>query len=398
MNKKPKRLPFESVTIDGFRGLKNLRLEDLGPVNILVGDNNSGKTSVLEALSIACNPYEPYEWLAMVRRRDFGGLDETRIQSLRWCFPQQGELFDPEFSFNSKCVISTDGGFLLRDLIVEYKDILGMPSEKELARLNRYRRGRELEFDDDDAWQGAELVHHVGSLETVSLKNLVPSELYPNMDSVGIQVWENDPMIGRPYRPRRSGSLPTETLTPYSYQLNKLQVRSQSNQVFSNRADPMRGKEHVLDLVRTFDPDIEDMQIASFRGGRPAIYLNHKRLGPAPLSIFGDALRRAVLLSSTLPMLKGGLLLIDEIETGIHIGSLTRVFDWLMKTARDLDVQVVATTHSLEALDGIVDVLGDDLGDLVTYHIDNDGEESEVKRIYGDLLRRLRHERGLDVR
>jgi AAA15 family ATPase/GTPase len=45
------RYSLDSVTIDGFRGLRNLRLDNLGLINILVGPNNCGKTSVLEALS-----------------------------------------------------------------------------------------------------------------------------------------------------------------------------------------------------------------------------------------------------------------------------------------------------------------------------------------------------------
>ena len=80
-----------------------MSLEGLGRLNLLVGENNSGKTSVLEALSILCNPMDPYEWLAMVRRRDFGGLDETLIQSLRWSFLQTGELVDPELMFRGFC-------------------------------------------------------------------------------------------------------------------------------------------------------------------------------------------------------------------------------------------------------------------------------------------------------
>ena len=83
------RYSLDNVTINGFRGLKDLRLEGLGLINVLVGPNNCGKTSVLEALSILCNAFEPFEWVSMVRRRDFGRLDETRIQSLRWCFPQE---------------------------------------------------------------------------------------------------------------------------------------------------------------------------------------------------------------------------------------------------------------------------------------------------------------------
>lgn len=100
-------LSFTQLEIDGFRGLRSLKLDDLGCVNVLVGRNNSGKTSVLEALSILCQPQNPDEWLSMVRRRDFGGLDETIVQSLRWCFTQAIPLTDPEalleFSCEFKC-------------------------------------------------------------------------------------------------------------------------------------------------------------------------------------------------------------------------------------------------------------------------------------------------------
>ena len=132
---------------------------------------------------------------------------------------------------------------------------------------------------------------------------------------------------------------------------------------------------------------------------RPAIYLNHKRLGPAPLSIFGDALRRAVLLASTLHALKGGgVLLIDEIETGIHVSALQRVFAWLANAAKQFDVQIIATTHSLEAVDAIAQSVNDRIDDLVTFHLDQTEQETRVKRIPGELLLRLRRERGLDVR
>ena len=67
---------LESVSVHGFRGLRNFRLDGLHRVNVLVGENNSGKTSVLEALSILSNPLDPYEWGLLARKRDFGGLDE----------------------------------------------------------------------------------------------------------------------------------------------------------------------------------------------------------------------------------------------------------------------------------------------------------------------------------
>jgi len=384
------RHSLDNVTIDGFRGLRNFHLDGLGLINVLVGPNNSGKTSVLEALSILCDPFEPPEWIWMVRRRDFGRLDETRIQSLRWCFTQSGQLADPETMFQAECTMTCAGTFGLRKLRVTYKDVVGEPFAKESERRSegpaQEAEEAEEEVADIQPRRGAEIVHFI---------EWDPSLSRPSIDDdrpVTVQVWEDQPV--RAGRPRLTRSpVPTETLTPYSHQINRVQARYQSQNLFEPRGDL------VLGLIREFDPDVQDIGIASFRGARPAIYLSHRRLGPAPLSVFGDAMRRAVLLASTLPSLQGGgVLLIDEIETGIHVSALQRVFAWLTKAARELRVQIVATTHSLEAVDAMASSSRNGPPDLVTFHLDQTEHETRTKRIDEDLLLRLRRERGLDVR
>ena len=386
------RYSLDSVTIDGFRGLKNLRLDGLGRNNILVGPNNSGKTSVLEALSVLCNAEDPLEWLWMVRRRDFGGLDETRIQSLRWCFRQCGQLADPDTAFDGSSTISCRGATTLRELRVNYRDIQGEPIPPAERSIDEGKFPAQQSFFDDSVLdigprRGAEITHTLESEFAV----LSQTERHSH-DPISIQVWEDSPVPpGRP--PLRRSPLPVETLTPYSYQINRVQLRFHSPYLFG--AD----RSTVLDLIREFDPEITDIQPASFRGMRPAIYLNHKRLGPAPLSVFGDALRRAVLLAGTMLSLKdGGILLVDEIETGIHVSALERVFRWIASISRQLNVQVVATTHSLEAVDAVASASSTGHSDLVTFHLDQTEQNTEVKRIDADLLMRLRSERGLDVR
>lgn len=383
---------LEKVRIHGFRGLRNLSLEGLGALNILVGANNCGKTSALEAMSILCNPHDPNEWFRMIRRRDFGGLDETRIQSLRWCFGQSGDLADPDFVFQSSCDMQCEGAFPLRTLHVEYKDIVGRPDEDTLNRIFRHRTAKSDAVELNEEWNGAELSHFVQSVPTT-----VPPTLFD--DPIVVQFWEEDRVgfIRRPGKKRMY--LPTATLTPYSYQINELQIRTTTHQMFRSWKDGGSGPSSVLDLIQQFDPNIADIRTASFRGKRPAIYINHKKLGPAPLSVFGDALRRAVLLANTINELQGGgVLLIDEIETGIHVSALQRVFAWLADAARLFNVQVFATTHSLEALDAIAESVPDRIDDLVTFHLEQTDTETLAKRIEGDLLIRLRRERGLDVR
>lgn len=47
---------IDEFEIGQFRGLRNLKIEGLSQINLLVGSSNSGKTSVLEAMSIFCDP------------------------------------------------------------------------------------------------------------------------------------------------------------------------------------------------------------------------------------------------------------------------------------------------------------------------------------------------------
>ena len=51
-----KNLTLDYFYVHNFRGLNHLKLEDFSNVNIFVGANNSGKTSILEALKIFSAP------------------------------------------------------------------------------------------------------------------------------------------------------------------------------------------------------------------------------------------------------------------------------------------------------------------------------------------------------
>ncbi len=376
-------LSFTQVEIDGFRGLRGLNLEGLGRVNILVGQNNCGKTSVLEALSILCNPKRPSEWLMMVHRRDFGRLDENIVQSLRWCFTQKAETNYDHF-IEASCYFKYAGRFS-NQLTVQYVEFM----KHQVVELPiGENEGGVTEYIDEEYELRATKLRHIFSASYTNTGNtsfdLEVDETYRHALFLVLdrqKEKKEHPLFDIPY----------EMLTPYSYQLNRLQLKSQSQQLFND---------DVIELLQDFDPDVEAVRIGSFSGERAAIYIKHRKLGEAPLSVFGDAMRRAVLLTSTLLSLKdGGVLLIDEVEVGIHVSALTNVFKWLVESARKLNVQVFVTTHSLEALDAITFSDNDDAEeDIVVFRLKQTEEKTESKRLSGDLLHRLRFERGLDVR
>lgn len=73
-----------------------------------------------------------------------------------------------------------------------------------------------------------------------------------------------------------------------------------------------------------------------------------------PLSTYGDGIKKVLVLSNAIARAAGGILLIDEIETAIHKKYYDDIFRFIVKACRAFDVQIFITTHSLEAIDGLL--------------------------------------------
>lgn len=375
--------PLQHIEIDGFRGFDNFTLPKLGRVNVLVGGNNSGKTSLLEAIALLCAPTDPDKMLEVVRGRDPGAMDESRLHSLRWCFTRKQPVAKAEEWASTQCTLKMQGAFGLAQLDIVLDEVVAEPDQQDRRRAERLGLAVPLEK------QGVQITYYPRLA-------MAASDEWPAMPAQGFKmlVWE---LVGRVRRGSAQAKLhvPCSVIYPYSYQLNPEQVRTLSPLLLD-------GENAVLiELLQLFDPDVLNVDIGSSRGDRPAIYLKHRRLGLAPLSVFGDAMRRSVLLASTLSALpKGGVLLLDEVEAGVHVEAQQRFFAWLINAAHQRDVQVFMTTHSLEALDAML--LGQANSgtdkDIVVYQLKREPDAIHCKRFAGDLLHRLRFERGLDVR
>ena len=73
------------------------------------------------------------------------------------------------------------------------------------------------------------------------------------------------------------------------------------------------------------DQNISDVTILlspESNSSRFNIYIEHKKLGLIPISAFGDGVRRLLHIALKLASVKGGILLIDELEATIHTDAL----------------------------------------------------------------------------
>ena len=63
-------IQIDKFNIHGFRGIQELTVENLNHINLIVGDNNCGKTSVLEALLLLRNPSNITNTVRVARVRE----------------------------------------------------------------------------------------------------------------------------------------------------------------------------------------------------------------------------------------------------------------------------------------------------------------------------------------
>ncbi|MEG5171405.1 AAA family ATPase [Microcoleus sp. B3-D7] len=366
---------LDNLTIHRFRGLRDLNLQDLGQINILVGGNNSGKTSVLEAISTYCRPLDPLEWLNTSWRREIKSSRKPQLDALRWLFPQNSEISHVHV-YEGETYVSSNGDFPVTELRAIYREFEGVSELGEAENSSE----SQLEIDEiefDNILRGAEL-----ELKVATIYDL--EEL-----SVKFEIWENQRFVNR--KNRSTAVLPIDTVTPFSHRIEQLQINLLSEVILWGM------KPEVIKLLQQMDAEITDLVILSPTGKRPSLYIDHKRVGISPLSAFGDGVRRLLFIALTLVKVQGGVLLIDEIETAIHTVALGSSFAWIVDWCQRLDVQLFATTHSLEAIDAMLDA-SDSETDLVLYRLEKKESQTKAIRLERERLHRLREDLGLEVR
>jgi hypothetical protein len=116
------------------------------------------------------------------------------------------------------------------------------------------------------------------------------------------------------------------------------------------------GEERTLTALRLVDPTVDRVAMSGVGDAVVAQVLVKGSTSPVPLGTLGEGVSRMLSLAVHLAATQGGFLLVDEIENGLYWAALPKVWRFLVETARALDVQVFATTHSKDCLEAIADL------------------------------------------
>lgn len=369
-----------NLTINAFRQLQGMELRDFGRVNLLVGGNSSGKTSVLESIALFCRPLDPLELINTARRREIKSSRESLLDGVRWLFPQRdADPLDPYF-FGEIAFAGT--GLFQKYVTVSFE-----------GQLSDADYGSASASDDDessDSLPAEAFESRRGALISMKCETMQQT-IFGGNDVLehSFELWEEERYVSR--APVTAPQLPVATLSPVSHRVELIQVRQLSEAILEN------AEFSIIEAIRLIDSDIDNLKVIARTGSSPTLWVHHQHAGFSPVSTLGDGTRRVLTMALQLHSVRGGVLLIDELETAIHKDALGRVFQWLVKACQHFGVQLFATTHSLEAVDALLTAEIANPMDLVAFQLPDRGR-SDVKRFDGEILESLRFERGLDIR
>ena len=262
---------LQTLSLVAYRGLSRLVLDGFTPVTLVVGANNSGKSSILEAAGLFLRPPDPAQWVSAVRHRD---QDMSLVDGLWSLFPGTEALHPEDGPQESRQLTiegSTSGGLHRFEARCFASQTLGTTEAADLsARI-------EVIVNGDPA---------------LTLK-------FPSPAAVTHQV-----PIYRVF-----------TVTPGTHYSTKALVEHLSRVIDEGQ------KKLAVELLQVFDADVEDLDVIASLG-REAVRVTHRTRGVVDLASFGDGMRRSAALAFALTRASQGVLLVD----GIRPASTTAPF------------------------------------------------------------------------
>jgi AAA15 family ATPase/GTPase len=335
---------LDSLIVKNFRCLEDFSVERLGRVNLIVGKNNSGKSTVLEALRLyAGNAQRPLLEAISVEHDEKIRTGEAERSDPELPMPYQDFFTGRRFPSDDTTVIQIGGATLQEDLL-RIEHVLVVETEEAVSdgstgeTVTRIRRERILKSE--TAASSAELKQALmiskgaQRFPIILLDRPLPRSRYAMFDSVG--------------------SLPCSTVATQFGSSDELAdlwdkiVLTEHEEVVKQAMQIIAPEFENLTFVRNEDARNALGRVAMQRSARVKLSDVPR---PVPLGSLGDGMLRVLQLALRIFPAKGGFLLIDEFENGLHYSVQERVWVLVFEMARRLDIQVFATTHSWDCIE-----------------------------------------------
>ena len=297
---------FKSIKIKNLRAITELEVDNLGQVNLFVGQNNCGKTTFLESIFLligATNPILP-----------------VNINAFRGLGVHSNDVWPTYFhNFDHSTSIEIIGQLRDRD------------SEQKLLIRPKYKETRV-------------------SQPVSSAKSSFAGDSKPSIELEGLELQYSDSQHQEPIVSRiflRDKQLISEGAKERP--VRGIYVSPLTEFDWKNRFDAIQAKKRIPDLISAItkiEPSISDLRLN-------AVGLLVGDIGLAnliPVSLMGGGTARFLSIAMAMLDSQNGVVLIDEIDNGLHYSAQAMIWKAVFAWAEEFNVQVFAATHSNESV------------------------------------------------
>ena len=378
---------YSSIRIRGFRGLEDFRMEGLGRVNLLVGANNCGKTSILECVQLLSSATPSVLSDIAFRRGEWHALPD-REQHPTYALELSHLFADRNMA----------GEVILAASHCAPQSKARQPACDELRLCVRNSRnegatGDHHPFADSDLKQGAES-------RLLQARCSAANDDFDVPLTVDGSMLTCSPLVVSPSHSARFFDGNGMTATDVARLLGDVELTE--------------NEELVTCALRTLEPRIERVAAVVCASGVGAVDRPrgpYVREGPAgifvklrdvqermPIGSTGEGMWRMLGLALMLAKAKDGSLLVDEIGAGLHYAVMENMWRLVCEQAAALSVQVFATTHSRDCYESLAAVVKADAAPTEAVTIQRiEQHRKQAVAISGDAIV-VAAERGLEVR
>ncbi len=313
---------LHSLEIRNYRNLRHLTIEKLGRVNLLVGKNNTGKTSVLEAVYLWAN-YGRFDKIYEILEARDGLLESgSEDQYLR----SQALLAS---LFTNRVTNTREDSVQMIFCKEESKSIL------ELSL-------RFIENKNNDLVNGH-----------ITPKRKLVFEVYNDLETSFI---EPSAILDFQKRSDFSGNQPRDIKNEF---VRSNEIRNDNIGTLFDEIVTTDWEDEVVNALKIVDSRIFKLAFLTDTLSRkryPVVRLEGS-IDRLPLRSMGDGINRILTIILAMVNCENGYLLIDEFENGLHYSVQEKLWDIIFYLAERLNIQVFATTHSNDTIKAFGEVV-----------------------------------------
>ncbi len=330
---------YEEFRISNFRNFSTLYIKDLANINLIAGRNNVGKTALLEALFVHAGMRNPE---LLWRINSFRGLGLVVDLS-----PNSAPPWDNAFhNFNLAKEIALSAVI----------NNLGRKLEITIAVSQSHAdidSSIKSVFDQSDK-------HHANSANSTYGTHVAPNDIVSYRPRMSLQlrtvfkdVNSNDTQSSKYSLLVDSSGIRVEPQPPQPDFVAIFlgpRVRSPHDAERYTKLAVDGQQEILLNALKIIEPRLEKIELLQF-GGNPTLFgklAGIQKLVPLPL--MGEGISHIASMVLSMSAARNGIVLIDEIESGIHYSVLESFWSAVANISSIFNVQVFATTHSLECI------------------------------------------------